>query len=1041
MSDHASEIDPRRVRALFEMTSAVPLDRQRELLDEACAPQDAALRAEVLELLELDAREHSLLDTPLLEREPQPSVVPAPPEMVGAYRIVRRLGSGSMGTVYAGEHVETRQPVAVKMMRRGLLSDVGVRRFRQEGEILQRLHHPYIAQIFEAGTSTRDPDARPYLVMALVDGMPIDRYCVEAGLSTHEKLELLARLCEGVGHAHRHGVIHRDLKPGNVLVDKTGAPRILDFGIARAVGIDDPTQTSAPLEALTYTATGQLIGTLPYMSPEQASGAPSRELDVRSDVYALGVLAYRVLSGRHPYDLDDLSLADALRIIAQHDPPLLGSLNPAHRGAVETIVARALEKSPDERYASADELADDIRRALKRQPVSARLPSAWDVLRRFTLRNPALARALGLAIVALVLGIVGTSWGLISASEQRGRVEHLLEQERAARRSADHARSEAEEAVAFLTEILAMSPETIGRTLTVEDAVAEAAAKLDASPPDDALLAARLHLLVGRAFCVHEKWDRAEHHYDAGVALRAEHLGRSDDDTLSARAERLMVYQMHGDFERLSSELDAMHADGLGEATVFSTLGMLRLATAYRLAGQPDEALRIMDKLRERRDTLSRPMRDALDSHYGDLLFTLGRYAEAEPFARADLEDARTRFGMENPITFVHMSTVAQICEQLGRFDESTALAREATNGLATHAGLEDLRTVRSITNNIRAIARISQDADTIRLLEMGIGHLRELVGSQNIETGRALAALAALHMRSANIRGLDAITEALAIYRIVAPHEDLLPMTTRQALLASTDAPEVADEIYRRALAQTDDPLEVALILNCIGDSLAIHERFAEATEIIGFAFDLARTTAPDDMTTLMYGAGQAGMLLFDGRVDDAERVLDCVEQSPGAHDERIQFRILEKRATIAIHNERDFEAETAFRRARKLAETLYGPAHFATQNTSRQLALLLLGQQRVEEARQLALELLADARAALGDENPETSLDIALLAACLLLQGHTEQAEALRAEADRLARKLDASRVSALQFYDLPKMISEYWDAAVRASNTSDD
>jgi non-specific serine/threonine protein kinase/serine/threonine-protein kinase len=266
------------------------------------------------------------------------------PASVGGYRIVRLLGEGGMGTVYQAEQSNPSRMVALKVIKPGVSSDQLLRRFDQEAEALGRLQHPGIAQIYHAGTADSGLGPQPFFAMEFIQGRPLLDYAGERNLNTRARLELMARICDAVNHAHQRGIIHRDLKPGNILVDESGQPKILDFGVARVSDSD--------VQATRQTDLGQLIGTLAYMSPEQVLGIP-QELDIRSNVYALGVILYELLADKLPYLVNGRALHEVVRAIREEDPGLLSSIDRRFRGDVETIVAKALEKEKSRRYASA----------------------------------------------------------------------------------------------------------------------------------------------------------------------------------------------------------------------------------------------------------------------------------------------------------------------------------------------------------------------------------------------------------------------------------------------------------------------------------------------------------------------------------------------------------------------------------------------------------------------------------------------------------------------------------------------------------------
>jgi tetratricopeptide (TPR) repeat protein len=327
------------------------------------------------------------------------------PTSIGRYRIIRLLGEGGMGAVYEAEQDQPRRHVALKVIKAAWASPELLRRFEQESQALGRLHHPGIAQIYEAGSADTGFGLQPFFAMDLIHGKTLVEYAEEHKLNTRQRLELMIQVCDAVQHAHQRGIIHRDLKPSNILVDETGQPKILDFGLARI--------TDSEVQTTRQTDMGQLLGTLAYMSPEQVLADPA-SIDTRSDVYALGVILYQLLAGKMPYTLTR-QIHEIVRTIQEVDPAPLSTVNRIYRGDIETIVAKALEKDKARRYSSANGLAVDIRRYLDDQPISAKPASATYQLQKFARRNKALVAGTAAVFLALSAGVVASTLEAVRA--------------------------------------------------------------------------------------------------------------------------------------------------------------------------------------------------------------------------------------------------------------------------------------------------------------------------------------------------------------------------------------------------------------------------------------------------------------------------------------------------------------------------------------------------------------------------------------------------------------------------------------------------
>ena len=302
------------------------------------------------------------------------------PRQIGTYTVLRRIGRGAMGAVYEALQAQPQRRVALKLIRSDQMSEELLRRFSIEVQALGRLHHPGIAAIYEGGTAETGSGPQPYFVMELVDGLPLDEHVSRHRVGLRDCLMLMVRVAEAVHHAHQQDVIHRDLKPANILVDETGHPKILDFGVARMLSTDPRSVAIS-----THTQVGAVVGTLQYMSPEQTEGHPDL-FDQRSDVYALGVITYKLLTGRLPYRFTG-GLIEAISVIQDSTPQKLGEIDDRLRGDVEAVINKALAKERKYRYQTAKAFADDLRCVITGLPISVGPTTLVMRLRRCTMRE------------------------------------------------------------------------------------------------------------------------------------------------------------------------------------------------------------------------------------------------------------------------------------------------------------------------------------------------------------------------------------------------------------------------------------------------------------------------------------------------------------------------------------------------------------------------------------------------------------------------------------------------------------------------------
>src|SRR5262245_18896546 len=417
------DASPNNARNIFLAAIRLPAEEREAYLREECG-DDQVLYRRVSTLLQAQAEIGSFHEPPDLTVDVP--TTESPGTVIGPYKLIEQIGEGGMGTVWMAQQTEpVKRLVALKLIKPGMDRRQVIARFETEGQALALMDHPNIARVLDGGTT---PAGRPYFVMDLVKGVPITRYCDEHRLTPRQRLELFLPVCQAVQHAHQKGIIDRDLKPSNVLValyDGKPVPKIIDFGVAKANG---PKLTEATL----FTGFGAVVGTPEYMSPEQAQ-LDNLDIDTRSDVYALGVLLYELLTGTTPLDrkrLKEAAILEILRVIREEDPqrpstrlstteelPSIAAsrnIEPRKlaglvRGELDWIVMKCLEKDRNRRYESASGLGMDLKRYLNDEPVLAGPPSTSYRFRKFVRRNRRAVFAACLILLSLIGGIIRTT--------------------------------------------------------------------------------------------------------------------------------------------------------------------------------------------------------------------------------------------------------------------------------------------------------------------------------------------------------------------------------------------------------------------------------------------------------------------------------------------------------------------------------------------------------------------------------------------------------------------------------------------------------
>ncbi|MDX2017742.1 MAG: serine/threonine-protein kinase [Planctomycetota bacterium] len=645
-------------RGLHERPAAERARGVRELLGALASPER---ESEVLSLLESHLASDDFLESSALDDAGlAPGVTAAPVQpgtRLGPFVIEAALGEGGMGVVFRARQDTPARAVALKVMRTGLLARGLTRRFEREAQALARLQHPGIAQVYSAGVGHVQGQPVPFLAMELCEGPPLDKFVRASAPSIRARVELLARVAEAVAHAHQRGVVHRDLKPANILVGPGSQPKVLDFGIARLIESDRDSSTPAGTLA---TVRGEILGTIAYMAPEQF-GNDTGAIDLRADVYALGVILYETLSGRAPIDVGTLSITAAAHAIATREPRALGALEPALRGDLEAIAAKALEKDPVRRYQSASELLEDLRRHLREEPILARRSTRLYRATKFIRRNRAVSALAALAFLTLASGLATTLWQ--------------------ARRAQAEVRATNQTNVFLRDILLAVAPSNAqGQVVTMRMALDDASARLTAGAITDQRVLSSLHGVLSKAYYELGVFDRAEVHMRDAIRVRR---------------------QLHGEYSK-------EHLDGIGDLCII--LGIAGNNTeVLRLAPPALKAARAtLDPDSETTLRLITAVANAADGTDPELAGKL--YAES-------LERNRRARGPEHPLTLIALNNLASWHLGQGRFSEGEKIHRELLDIRLRTLGENHPDTIVSLRNVGSSLAVQQRTAESIEFL------------------------------------------------------------------------------------------------------------------------------------------------------------------------------------------------------------------------------------------------------------------------------------------------------------------------------------
>lgn len=825
------------------------------------------------------------LDGGAADRLVTPSEV-SDPARIADYQITGAIGRGGQGVVYKAVQAGTGRNVALKLPLHGdRMSERERLRFDTEIKIAAGMRHPYIVTVYESG---RADDGRYYVAMEYIRGLRLDEWARRAeerspdpGAALRAKVALLAKVCDAVQYAHQRMIMHRDLKPGNILVDGDDNPRLLDFGIARAVAGDD----------LLRTMTGQFAGTPAYASPEQVAGHPD-QIDLRTDIYSLGVVLFELAFGLLPYPAD-APLPKLLQHIAESEPRLPDRDASGRAAAVDvdlrTVILKSLSKDRDRRYQTAHDLGDDLRQWLAGDAVSARRDSTWYVIRKLARRRRGPLVAAGLLLLTLVLGAAFTTVFAI--------------REAAARERAERRGRETEQVASFQAAMLnTISPARLGQGL-LRSIRTEARKSLD----DRGGSAADLEAL--------DAWLGAMN--TTNIALDVL------DENVIAGAER------------------AAREDFADQPLVQARL-LLAISGIRLNLGLPDRALPAAESALELRRTL--PDDDDAETieamnGVGIILQALGRFDESESQLREAVERSRRTLGPDHPATLDSLHNLAVVLHRAGRFDEAETPYHEAIEGYRRSLGPDDPHTLSVMSSMVEFLhdrGRLTEAEKTCRDV---LDARRRVLGPDSAETLTSLSQLASV------IHSLGRPEEAEPFYREVLErtrrlrgddHPDTLAAINDLAeVLCDLGKLDDAEALHRETVASSQRVLgpshpDTMSSINNLGGVLEDQNRLAEAEECYRKAADgFRRSLGPGHRDTLRAVNNLGGILLQTGRAEEAavlfRQTLDGFERALGpGHWETAQQHYRLGRSLLALGQFE--EAETHLLAAERVLATAEG-------------------------------------------------------------------------------------------------------------------
>ena len=931
------------------------------------------------------------------------------PDAVGSYDIKGVIGAGAMGVVYLARQSSPERDVAIKVMKSGVVSRKAMRRFEFEAQTLGRLQHPAIAQVYEASTWDDGDGARPYFAMEYVqDAKELGDFVQDHQLDARSRLELFCAACEGVEYGHRRGVIHRDLKPGNILVDVEGHPKVIDFGVARSTDSDSVSATLA-------TEAGQLIGTLQYMSPEQVEIDPA-DLDTRSDVYALGVILYQLLVDRLPYDLTGTSLTQAASRIRELQPRRLGEIKSHLKGDLETICLKALEKDREQRYQSVNDLVEDICRYLADEPIMARPPTRTEQIRRFVRKNK--AASLATCVVALAL-IAATTISVVFAVEA-GRQRDQASQQRVA---AEHAKEEADSQRTLAEQKTAEVQKQAENMHVMVNFQAEQLSSIDVTEMGESLRQEMLQELQL------EPTDAEDVDFTgASVRLLHTHIFKPTLKSINTRyvdqplVQASLLQALSGSLKSLGLLAEAMgplvraleiRTEHLGREHKHTLISIRKMADLLWSSRNFDQVLIYEQELLHiRRRIQGNDHPKTLDEmeDLADTLEMLDRYEEAKQYRVEILQISRQKWGDEHRRTLNEMVRLGEVYLELDEYEKAFSHFRDALETRQRIWGDEDSDTLESL----EAMGELLKDQKKYEEATPYFKHVMEVrrrtLGNEHLVTQLAMDDMASLLMKQAKFDEAFAFSrKILDAQRRTNGHQH--PTTLHflhnfaMRLDGSNTDEEGALELYTELLdgyrhIGGDDGPQAVKMLSEIADHLRDDlERPNEAEPYLIECLEAQRRTLGDDHPETLDTLKDMGSLREDlERPNEAEPYfIECLEaQRRTLGDDHPETLDTLKDMGSALYSQGKYdEASPYYTEYLERNRRLLGDEDPDTLSAINLMGRNLSGQGKYVQAEALYIECLDARRRTLGDDHPGTMTTIKNLAYLLEKQGKHDQAE----------------------------------------------